>query len=286
MLGLATLPASDASRRAAVNCFRMSDSLSGLFENWRPPAELSGPLPRPVRLNGRGTILVVAMLINAAVGIFSGIAIGIQSNREAREQQLLKQEGVSANAVITRLWQTSGKNPHLKVSYQFEYQGSTFSGIAEPPRAAWRELSTGSTIPIRFAPSSPGINEPTIWRNPATSLWLGVFVTGFLLAVTWFLWRPIRDQKRLLQEGRAAPAIITGYRAARKCRFAEYRFPLPGGGVIQAKPAPIRTYPEIGSTICIIYDRDDPQRSAPYPLQFLDAAGATKVHASSRAGAP
>ncbi len=259
-----------------------SEQLAELLRNWKPPAELSGSLPRPVRLSSRGTVLAIAMAINLAIGGFAAVFVTMQSARETRVQEQLQREGVPIDAVITRLWVSSDKSHTHKVSYQFPYQGLFYPGESSAPRDVWRELRAGTRLPVRFLPSSPAVSQPTPWKNPPTPVWLAPFVGLFLAAVAALIGVPLVKQRRLLAEGRTAPAIVTGYRKGKSCRLLDGEFALPGGAVIPIRGGQVRTYPEIGSTICVLYDREDPRRNAPYPLPFVDAANAAAFRTPRR----
>jgi Protein of unknown function (DUF3592) len=249
-----------------------SDSMAELLRTWKPPAGLSASPPRDIRLSSGGVILVAAIAILSLGGIGAGIALGFQAKREALQQEELRREGVEATAVITRLWQTHDKDRRPRVSYQFHYNGAIYGGDSEPPRAIWRELRTGSTLAIRFLPSAPGVSQPVPWRNSPTPMLLAVFVGLLLSSIGAVLTLPLRQQRRLLREGRAAPAIVTGYSRVKNGRLLRYQFPLLNGSVIQGKGTATKTYPETGSTICVLYDRDNPRRSAPYPLPLVEVA--------------
>jgi hypothetical protein len=51
-------------------------------------------------------------------------------------------------------------------------------------------------------------------------------------------------------------------------KFLKYEFSLAGGGVEKGSGGSTRKPPAIGSTICILYDRDNPRRNAPYPFDM------------------
>jgi hypothetical protein len=51
-----------------------------------------------------------------------------------------------------------------------------------------------------------------------------------------------------------------------------YEFPLLSGGIAKGKSGPTRRLPAIGATLCVIYDRENPSRNAPYPLEMAKLA--------------
>ncbi len=249
------------------------EQLAEMLRTWKQPKELAGPLPRPVRLAAQGRVLAVASAILFIIGAVAGVATGLQASAEAQLQQRLRKEGVTADAVITRLWQIRGRHNTLdKVSYQFNFNGTIYGGVSSAPRKIWRELRTGSNLPIAFLPSAPGVSQPNGWPNPPTPMWLPFLVGILLPGLGVLLLAPILQQRRLLAEGRAAPAIVTGVGRPRNRVLVDYAFALPAGAVIQGKRGQPRNYPNIGDTICVLYDPADPRRSAPFPLPLVDPA--------------
>jgi hypothetical protein len=79
----------------------------------------------------------------------------------------------------------------------------------------------------------------------------------------------IRRQMQLLSEGRAAPAMVVGHRHIKGGKMTVYEFPLLSGGVGKGRGGKARRPPAIGSTITVVYDRDNPKRSAPYPFDMV-----------------
>ena len=72
--------------------------------HWTPPAELKAYLPRPVRSSPAGiavTILGVTCLLAAA---FALLALDSVARSQALDARLLGEQGIAADAVITRLW--------------------------------------------------------------------------------------------------------------------------------------------------------------------------------------
>jgi hypothetical protein len=51
-------------------------------------------------------------------------------------------------------------------------------------------------------------------------------------------------------------------------KILKYEFPLMDGGVGKGRGGPTRKPPAIGSTITVVYDRDNPKRNAPYPFEL------------------
>ena len=248
--------------------------LAELQRKWTPPAELTGSAPREVRLSGGGVGLAILAVVLFVAGIAGGFALQGTAARELVEQKLLREQGADVESQVLRHWRTRDKESRTMVSYTLEMEGRTYSKSVKVPRRIWQTLDVGSQITVRFLPSNPAINRPRDWETqPAVPVWLPIIVgltggaVGALLVVI------LKRQLQLLSEGRPAPAIVTRYSFAQHgSKNVHYEFPLLGGGVQRGKRGPTRSLPAIGSTLCVLYDRDNPRRNAPYPLDMARLA--------------
>jgi hypothetical protein len=85
----------------------------------------------------------------------------------------------------------------------------------------------------------------------------------------------VRRQRHLLADGRPAPAVVTRYSRLQTEHGAQnivyYEFALLGGGTCKGRASTNRRLP-VGSAICVLYDPDNPRRSAPYPMCLVKLA--------------
>jgi hypothetical protein len=89
-----------------------------------------------------------------------------------------------------------------------------------------------------------------------------VAVPAFLLPIA------VRREARLLAEGRPAPGRVTGFKRAGKTIQVQYEFHLLNGALVKGKVN--RSKPPIeGTTVCVLYDPENPRRNAPYPLSLV-----------------
>ena len=90
------------------------------------------------------------------------------------------------------------------------------------------------------------------------------------------LLRYVRREWQLVANGRPAPAVVTRLRRRRTQHGAQnivhYEFPLIGGGACQGHYNIARKSMPEGSVICVLYDPDNPRRSAPYPMCLVKLA--------------
>jgi hypothetical protein len=106
-------------------------------------------------------------------------------------------------------------------------------------------------------------------------IWVPFLVGSSLAAGGAVLVLILRRQLRLLSEGRPALAVVTRYSYAQHgAKNIHYEFPLLSGGMAKGRSGPIRRLPAIGATLCVIYDRENPRRNAPYPLEMARLANA------------
>ena len=244
--------------------------LAELQRRWSPPAELTGPVPREVRLSGRG----IGLAVMAGVMILAGIATSIYlqriSLRESAEQKLLEDQGQNADGRVVRLWQTGGKNNRDMVTYQFEAEGRTYRNSTSAPPRIWNRLSEGMPLAIRYLPLSPTRNHPQDWVDTPTPLWLSLLFGALLAGAAVILVFSIRRQMGLLREGRPAPGVVTRHSYAGKGQRAfHYDFAPLGGSVTSGKSPPTRRLAPVGATVCVIYDPENPRRNAPYPMEMV-----------------
>jgi len=94
--------------------------------------------------------------------------------------------------------------------------------------------------------------------------------------MSWLAWYFVRRERRLLSEGRAALGLITGHSKMHRSshggevgKSAYYQFAQMSGALAKGETSPMKKPPEIGSTICVLYDPENPGRNARYPLSLV-----------------
>jgi hypothetical protein len=249
------------------------EEMAELQRTWTPPPELIGYGPREVRLSHAGLAVAVLAGILIFGGIGSVIALEQVGNQQRNERKLLSQQGKDADATITRLWRASDKERQPMVAYQFQVDERTYHRSVGAPLSIWKKLVVGSPLLVRFVPSDPARNHPRDWAASTMPLWVPFLVGSMLAAGGAGLVFILRRQLALLSEGRPAPAVVRRYSNAQHGqKNIHYEFPLLSGGLAKGKSGPTRSLPAIGATLCVIYDRENPSRNAPYPLQMATLA--------------
>lgn len=269
-------------RRAgsAESVSAMPVTASALQERLRaapvPPRDLPQAAPRDVVLAANGRLIAVLMAL-----LVVGAAIGTTFiSREIARQTAVRQElaatGVDTTGAVTRLWRDGGKSKQPWVAYRFEAGGSVYERSTKMDLSRWRTLEPGAAIVVRYVPADPRESVivgsepddiPGVLLLPIAAI-LAAFIVGFAAS--------IRSQRRLLADGRATPALVTGVNVrqgqnGRQTRI-EYAFPLPSGAVATGK-AEVGSRPVAAdSVIWVVYDPDRPARSRPYPFPLVRPA--------------
>ncbi|HEY1342081.1 MAG TPA: DUF3592 domain-containing protein [Bryobacteraceae bacterium] len=248
-----------------------------LLRSWKPPAELNRARPRDVQLSGAGNGLVILCVVLVAGGLVAGILLDGQRRKQAAESAALREHGAAAEAVITRLTRTGDKSEDHRVAYEYAVGGQTYRRTRSVSSRFWRTLHVGDRLPIRYLPPNPEISYPEGQELRVMPWWAPALLGCSFGIPALILPIGIVRQRRLLAEGRPAPAIVKGFRRVHHShggggRFVSYEFPLLDGGVAKGRSTASRNTPPEGGVICILYDPDHPKRNAPYPLQLVKPA--------------
>jgi hypothetical protein len=212
---------------------------------------------------------LAASLVGA--GFAAGIVLFSLASSQQREQLRLHERGVDVDATVTRLWISDGENPRRFVAFRFDAGGRRFNGQQQIPQDLWRTLMVGSAIPLRYDPSNPAVHMPfggrrrTLSHSVAFAAALTLAMLGAIVAL------PLRSQRRLLVEGRPAPAVVTTRRLNKSAHGShyqiEYEFRLLNGAPRTGRSGGGKMLE--GQNIAVLYEPDNPARNAPYPLSLV-----------------
>lgn len=245
------------------------ERLLDLQNQWRTPAELlSLPVPRPVRLTTQAKLLLGFMaLFLAGAGAFAVFGVTAME-RERQRAELLGREGVSSVATVVRKWSTSGKSTSYYVQYSYEVGDKVYHRRARISSSAWRRLGPGSQIAVRYAPSDPEVSRLDL-ESTAPS-WLVLLPAVIFVVVIVLLPLPVLTQRRLLQSGNPAGAIVTRVVPVKNGQNVRYQFlDMAGNEVAGSAMASSAGAPELGQAVTVLYDPDRPRRNTLYPPQMV-----------------
>jgi hypothetical protein len=110
---------------------------------------------------------------------------------------------------------------------------------------------------------------------------LAYVVSASLISLSVFCHKIVGRQRRLVSEGRAAPAIVVGHSKSHTShggahRYITYDYRVLSGAVLHGR-AMVDKLPPLGSVICVVYDPDRPSRTIRYPTRLVRPAVPERV---------
>jgi hypothetical protein len=238
------------------------------------PPRLPESRPRPVRLTGIGKAVAFIGVVLLAAAPLAGFFLHSLAVSQRAFRVRIEKEAVEGVARVTALTRTRGKNSRYDAVYRFEADGRILQGRARMGRSYWTRLEVGSSVPVRYLPSEPAQNWIRGYEPSSGPLWPAPLVAVSLALASLIPWISLRREWMLLMDGRAAEARVTGAKkfssshGGRTYRV-NYEFRTLGGGARTGKYSTQQAPPAEGATIQVIYDPDNPARSAPYPLPLV-----------------
>ena len=185
----------------------------------------------------------------------------------------MDEQGISTEAVVTELTRTRGKDSRYFVHFRYRIGERIYQRRTSVSRAYWTSLREGSPLDVRYLPSRPEQSWIRGYEPRGVPYWTGPLVAMGLALAALTLWYGLRRQWMLLAEGRGALAQVTRSKKMRGQHGArydvDYEFRLMSGAVMRGRYNSRQSPPPDGSTICVVYDPDRPNRSARYPLTLV-----------------
>jgi len=227
-----------------------------------------------VRLTASGIAVAVAAVGLALAGLVSAVLMSIAYAGAQEQRELRDREGTIARAEVVQVSMSSGESPRRIVTYAFEVDGRRYAGRSRLGRRDGRELRQGDPIDVMFVRSRPGTNWLTGSEPTGLPLWTIPLVSASLLAAAAAVAWGLRRQWILLAEGRPAQARVTGHKKTQsdsqlRAYRVSYEFAALSGARHTGRFEAGRKPPPAESTIAIVYHRDNPRRSAPYPFALV-----------------
>lgn len=240
------------------------------------PQGLYRSRPRAVRLSVAGRLLGVTAVVLCLAAPAMAVFLQVQARVDRIERETLVRSGLITDATVVRLKRESKESKSATVYYRFAVKGRTFESRAKVPIARWRALSVGSALPVRFIADNPNVNRPDGIAPGVMPAALPYVLSTIPVTIGVFCWFGLRYQRRLLSDGRAALATITTVKKHRTQNGSYiqvgYEFALLNGAMKAGSANTTDKAVEVGSSIAVLYDADDPSDSRPYPLSLVRLA--------------
>ena len=236
---------------------------------WSPPEELRRCRPREVRLSAAGRTLQVLTVILLAGGIAAGIILFVKASNDHDERRQIQANGQDTFGQVVRRWVTR-KDPHrYLVEYTFQASENSVKGRVEVGPRGWNQMLPGTSLPVRYLSGNPNAHLVIGHEPKLMPLWLPYPIAGALALAAFLIAREIRRQRRLLAEGRPAPALIIRHEGSQHGKVVHYEFPLMSGALVRGKAGPQKKPPALGSILCVLYEPDRAGNNSLYPLTLV-----------------
>jgi len=197
------------------------------------------------------------------VGVALAIWMGVDAMHQTQHAAALQLGGSETDASITSLG-PEGRSNIETVRYDFNANGSIFTGKSLVPKQMNSSLQASGFLPIRYLPADPTINHPVAWAwSPQ---WSRLFGPMIFAAAGIFSLLQVLSQRRIVMEGMPAVAAITNCSSGtgRSIWFAvTYEFRTEDGSVTEGRGRSGRAL-DVGAKICVLYLPQNPERSLPY----------------------
>jgi len=245
---------------------------------WRAPAELLAcPMPRPVQLRWQGKVMAA---ITGLVLVFAVFVTSTAISFAVREETLLsnlEHQGVAAEAEILKKWVVRrDKSTRRYVLYRFQAAGRTYEAQATVASASYEGVRVGDRVPVRYVASRPEHSRLALERD-LTAVRLGAWLTLLLPALfvpfLWMVSYPLRVQRKLVQWGQPAGAVVTKVSPTKGGMHVAYQFLEMAGNVVSGSTVVDRAEaPNPGQKVTILYDPQKPSRNTLYPAPMVQVA--------------
>jgi hypothetical protein len=242
----------------------------------RVDPEIPQPLQRSAPRQVRPTAAGAALLVAAFALVVAAFAAGSYFYSLARDDERWTSRVVAAEGEILELRRTRGENSRVAAVFRYTASGADRTATTRLRRSDRDKYSVGSRVPIRYAAERPEWAWIESYGPNITPLWLAMAIPAALAPLPPILWLVYRRQARLLAEGRPAVATVTKARrfvgGHAGAWFVTYEWTLLNGARRSGRYQVEKNPPTVGSTLVIVYDRDNPKRSVRYPAPLARLA--------------
>lgn len=234
------------------------DPLSGIGSI----AEANSKLPRKVRFDQTSARAVCIALLVFLVGVIGYTWICFETLRTIHLRDILRQEGVIANGVVTA---SNLNHGGVSVKYRFEVDGVSYSGQAEMKGSHYRAPVLGQAIQVLYLLNKPDASLPSDWEW--FSIWDIVpflFVMFTAIASGAVITVALREVQ-LARSGIVVEGKVTGCLSNQKTSTVYYEFRTEDDVLMEGSGDTTEDW-ESGASIPVIYLRSNPKRNERYPV--------------------
>jgi hypothetical protein len=225
-------------------------------------------VPRETQLTANGKAVMGIAITFAASALAVAIVLTIVRARQQEMRDFIARDGVATDATVARVTTTKGDDPRTEVAYRYSAADGVYEGVAGMSTKAGRTIVEGGRIGIVYLRSQPA-RSWLVGREPGVlPIWLIPLIAAALLLVAAAVAARLQRDRVLLSEGRFADARIIASTKSQHGHRVQYEFITLSGQTVTATVERGRNPGPIGTTVPVIYHRDNPRRNAFYPLSL------------------
>jgi len=251
---------------------------SGLDRLGVPP-ELLRSAPRQVRPSAAGVIVLGVAIGLAIAAVPVGLALNSRARSSERVAALAVIDSVTSTAEVVGVRRRGGGNDRRSVvSYRYVVDGREYANATTMRRQDRDHYHIGSLVVIRYLASRPESSWMEGYPPGRRPEWPAVAVPAALMIAALVLVKVFLAQVHLLEYGRPALGVVTKIEKKRSDKGPFWRVHYEWTLLNGARRAGHyndrrRQSPAVGSSIPIVYDRDDALRHSKYPLGLVALRG-------------
>jgi hypothetical protein len=227
------------------------------------PSELSGSVPRSIRLSDQSRSMPVVFALLIGVSVVSWSLYGKHIANQMQQRSVLRTQGMDAQGEITSL-KREGRGPYV-VKYSFIANGENISGLADVPLDSLPRPPESGPISVRYLPSNPAVNHPAAWEWSLSSEWLAIVMLMALPILCVVTIPGTYRDRQVLVWGTPVTGFVTKCTRERGVYTVKYEFHTKTGELVKGSgQSPGRR--ETAECIWILFLTQNPHRNRPYPF--------------------
>jgi hypothetical protein len=244
-------------------------------QNLTIPPELQRSLPREVALTGQGIAVIVIAVLLLVGSLVAGIALYLQRQHQVMRYTSERADATSTSGLVTDVGRIPGKDERYRVRFTYTVDDTRYTSFTSMRRREGRQFHPGMPVTVEYVRSNPGRSWIRGHAPEPVPAFLPFIVAGSMILPGGILFWTVQRQRSVLERGRAAIGRVTTTRNfhrqnRRATVYVYFEFTTYSGALRKGRGnATKQGAPAVGSEVVILYDMDNPKRTALYPLQLV-----------------
>jgi hypothetical protein len=225
-------------------------------------SDFNARIPRNVYYDGVFVKVMIGTLFVLLVGVIWAVWSSYDTLKNTRIERILRRQGtMTIGSVVKR----SIDHNDVYVRYRFVVDGVPYLGEAEMKTGHSVIPLPGKEISILYLPANPQINQPSKWEwFSAWDIFRPIYVLLTIVISAILIGVGLR-QRTLVRMGVVVEGRVASCVRNEEVFRVHYRFESEGGLAWEGSSDVADEY-EVGTSIPVIYLRDNPKRNDRYPV--------------------